>query len=367
MAEALWQAGHDIHVVTYHLGDRSAPLPFNVHRIRNVPGYTDCRPGPTLRKLVQLDPLLTGTLKRLLRHQEFDLIHAHHYEGLIAALISRAGLPVVYDAHTLLASELPYYRLGLTRNMKEFLGRQLDLRLPAQADHIIAVSESIREAFVASGRIEDDRVSVIPNGVEAEHFAKTAPGISPPAAHGRLVFAGNLAPYQGIELLLQSFARVRRRLDTATLSLLTDSDFTPYESLAGRLGIRAAIEITNPDYNALPACLQRAEVLLNPRPPCEGIPQKLLNYMAAGRPIVSFAGSAKIIEHGHTALVVPDDDVNAFAEAILHLLQEPSLCRRLGGNAQGLVASQYGWAQVAVKITAVYRRVLAAQRRAANA
>src|SRR4029077_9647123 len=111
----------------------------------------------------------------------------------------------------------------------------------------------------------------------------------------RVAFAGNLSAYQGVDLLLRAFSIVRRQLDDVRLMILTDSDFAKYVPLAESLGIHASIDVHNPGYLRLPTYLQSADILLNPRPACDGIPQKLLNYMAAGRPIVSFAGSAKVI------------------------------------------------------------------------
>ena len=233
MAESLAARGHEVHVVTYHLGELTAELPFAVHRIPNVPTYTDCQPGPTVRKLLQLDPLLIRSLRRLLRSQSFDVIHAHHYEGLLAALLSGVGqLPIIYDAHTLLASELPYYRMGLSRAIKSGIGRALDRRLPARARHVIAVTENIRATLVNDGRVSQDRITVIPNGVESEHFSNPGPVSAASHAHKRFLFAGNLAAYQGIDLLLHAFALIRQRLHDARLLLLTDSDFSPYLPLA---------------------------------------------------------------------------------------------------------------------------------------
>ena len=113
IAEAVARRGHAVHVVTYHLGEDLADSPFVVHRIRDVPAYRRTDPGPTARKLFQLDPMLAGLLRRLDRELHFDLVHAHHYEGLLVASHALRGIPVIYDAHTLLASELPTYPIGL--------------------------------------------------------------------------------------------------------------------------------------------------------------------------------------------------------------------------------------------------------------
>src|SRR5688500_16102663 len=126
LAEAVAQRGHEVHVATYHLGEDAGGAPFTVHRIRDVPAYRRAEPGPTARKLFHLDPLLAGLLRRLHERLRFDLVHAHHYEGLLVASHAVRGTPIVYDAHTLLSGELPSYRLGLPRPLVRALAPYLD-------------------------------------------------------------------------------------------------------------------------------------------------------------------------------------------------------------------------------------------------
>jgi glycosyltransferase involved in cell wall biosynthesis len=367
MAEALTRRGHEIHVVAYHLGDMTQPLPFAVHRIGGS-GYARTAPGPTWHKFLQLDPQLVRVLGRVLRERDFALIHAHHYEGLLAALLRTHGrsLPLVFDAHTLLESELPYYALGLPTAVKAAIGRTLDRCLPPRADRVIAVTDDMRTALVGLGQIASHRISVIPNGVEYQHFAAPVDELRREPTQPRVTFAGSLAPYQGIDVLLEAFALMRARRKDVRLQLLTESDFSVYTRRAEALGVRASIDILNPDFATLPRYLQNAEVLLNPRPACNGIPQKLLNYMATGRPIVSYAGSAKLIEHGRSALVVADGDVQAFADATLHLLASPELGRELGANARRLVEAQYSWDRTAARVESVYEEVLGERGRSAS-
>ena len=122
MAEALALRGHDIHVVTYHLGEELTQAPFTIHRIGNVLGYRHTAPGPTLRKLAQLNPMLVRLLRRLNGENRFDVVHAHHYEGLLCASFAPSDAPVIYDAHTMLVGELPHYRLGLPGWFKQKVG-----------------------------------------------------------------------------------------------------------------------------------------------------------------------------------------------------------------------------------------------------
>lgn len=361
MAEALARRGHEAHVATYPAGDDTTPIPYHIHRIARGNRQLDPRPGPSARKLLYLDPLLCKRVMSLLDKLSFDVIHAHHYEGLITSLCARQltrRIPVIYDAHTLLASELPYYRLLMPRRLAAMAGRMLDRKLPRCADHIIAVTDRMRAWFTDDAGIPHARISLIPNGVEYEHFAVNEPVDAGPAAAPQVVFAGNMAEYQGIELLLQVFRRVRDAIHSARLLLITDSALGHRAAQIEKLGLTGSVSLADADYASLPSRLAAADVLANPRIDCDGIPQKLLNYMAAGRPIVSFAGSAGPLEHGKTALVVPDGNIDAFANAVLRLIHEPGLGASLGQAAQHKVNAEHGWQHVAEQVESIYGQLV---------
>ncbi|HVG00198.1 MAG TPA: glycosyltransferase, partial [Chloroflexia bacterium] len=215
LSEALCERGHEVHVVAYHLGEGSARLPFEVHRTPRLATYRKTAPGPALQKLALLDPLLALELRRVLRRERIDVIHAHHYEGLLVSAWAQMGaarLPVVYDAHTTLESELPFYGPQFAGALMARVGRGIDRWLPARAGHIVAVTKQIRDRLVRVAGVPTRRVTVAPNGVELQLFAASrGTQVSDRDGVGRvytLGYAGNLAPYQGIDLLLRAAKRV---------------------------------------------------------------------------------------------------------------------------------------------------------------
>jgi glycosyltransferase involved in cell wall biosynthesis len=358
MADALLQKGHEVDVVTYPLGDPSFTVHFRIHRVAYRGRHINPEPGPSWTKLAYLDPMLARKVRRLLNAERFDIIHAHHYEGLIAALGANWPFkkPIVYDAHTLLATELPDYRLGLPKALTAWLGARIDRHLPPRADHVIAVTERMRAWFEMKAGIPATRLSLISNGVEYEHFSSPDPETVNRDGRPHVVFAGNLAEYQGVDLLLGAFCHLLREAPDARLTILTASDIAAARAESDRLGLGHHVRFLNPDYESLPARLAEADVLVNPRPGGDGIPQKVLNYMAVGRPIVCFEGSAAGLKHERDALIVPDGDVAAFADAVLRLLGTPQLADRLARSAQELVVSR-SWLQVADRVDDVYMRV----------
>jgi glycosyltransferase involved in cell wall biosynthesis len=299
--------------------------------------------------------MLARLLRRLHREIRFDVVHAHHYEGLLVASHAVRDAPIVYDAHTLLASELPTYRLALPQGLVRAVAPWLDRSLPRRADHIVAVNETIREALTVSGTAAPERVHFIPNGVEWERF-QVERGTTPDGT--TVIFAGNLAPYQRVDLLLEAFAPLHARLPGVRLLILSDSSFKPFEALARRLGVRDAVDLRRATFREQPAILAGATVAVNPRVRCDGIPQKLLNYMAAGLPVASFDSSAGPLRHEVTGLRVPDGDITALAAALERLLTDRALARSLGDAAREQARREFSWGQVAARVEEVYREAL---------
>jgi glycosyltransferase involved in cell wall biosynthesis len=347
-------------VVTYHVGQVEAQTSFAVHRIPKVPTYRKLSPGPSYQKLFVLDPLLAWKLFEVIRKHRIDIIHAHHYEGLMVSLAVSplCNLEIVYDAHTMLESELPYYRVGIPMFLKRCLGRHLDRWLPRRASHVATVTEHIRAKLIREGALDPQRVTTLPSGVNCAHFDIAEPAVENRNGIYTVLFTGNLAAYQGIDLLLAAFAEVVDKRKDVRLKIVSDSSFAPYEDLAKQLGVRDRVDMIFSSFDALPRHLAAADVAVNPRVYCDGIPVKLLNYMAARKPVVSFAGSAKFLTHGERGWVVPDGDVLGFADGILRLLADPKLARGLGQRAREFAETELSWAGTARRAEELYRNLL---------
>lgn len=364
MAEELGRRGHQVHVATYHLGDPVASPHITVHRSRDVPGYRQTAPGPNWRKLLLVDPRLQSTVYRLTRELRPDIIHAHHFEGLLVSLPARYRYrtPLVFDAHVLLDGELEYYEMGMPGTLRRRLARTMDRLLPRAADHVISVSEEIRDRLQGDYGMRPGAVTVIPNGVEAEFFQGAA-GAFPGDGLKRIVFAGNLAKYQGIDYLLQAFRIVLETRRDVRLVMVTESPTEEFAREAAVLGLLDWIELAPSELSRLPSQLASADVLVNPRTRCPGVPQKLLNYMAAGTPIVSFEGSTRYIVDGRSGIVVANEDVRAFASGILRLLADPAAARQFGREAQDFARKSLSWSATAVMIEGVYDQMLQSRAR----
>lgn len=356
VSQALASRGHEVCIAAFPIADQSIETNLRIERSRGARSYRKTSPGTSVAKLFIMCPRLATKVRELLEHESFDVIYAHHYEGLLVASIARrrAGIrtPIVFDSHTLLGSELNYYFPKFLGGPVAWLGAILDDRLIRLADAIISVTDQISN-FYASRSEPDLPILTATNGVEYEKFIPTLASVDG-ALPVRAVFAGNLSGYQGFDLLVAAFRKIRRqRQDIELLIAAPEAD-----------DVLAAMGIDNPGdegilvrpggFNELPHILASADIATNPRTVCPGIPQKLLNYMAAALPTVSFEGSSAILVHEKTGLIVPNGDIDEFAGAIMRLANSSDLRLRLGSAARALIEAEYNWERVAATFERVY-------------
>jgi glycosyltransferase involved in cell wall biosynthesis len=359
MAETLVRRGHEVHVATYGLAEYDVDFPFAIHRIPSIPTYRRLEPGPSIQKLLLLDPILAAKVNSLSKKLCPDVIHAHHFEGLIASLPAqkRYAIPVVFDVHVLLEGEIGYYRSFIPFQLRNRLARALDHRLPGLADRVVTVSEEIRDALVDTHAYDARRITVATNGVEP-HFFFGIPDRFPKHGKKRILFTGNFAAYQGTDYMLVSLAKVIESNENVELLVATSSDPQGFLEKVARAGLSNHVRCEHFPLEDLPDLIASADVALNPRTQCPGVPQKLLNYMAGGAPIISFAGSAKHLEHGVTGFVVENGDATSFGAAIVRLLEKPDLARKLGNNAQTFARENLTWEKNAALVESVYASLL---------
>jgi len=290
---------------------------------------------------------------KLVAAYDFDLIYAHHFEGFICALPVRLfrELPIVFDIHTLLETELPHYGLLIGDKVLRWIGRVFDTNLPGKADHIVGISEEIVNKMIQEAKISPERVSLITNGVELELFLSAKP--EPDKKDNSkfvLAYAGNFARYQGIEVMLAALRILKDSDPDISLNLISNNALDTYWGLIKELQIETNIKHISTPFSELPQQLANADILINPRFVSAGYPLKLLNYMAAGKPIVTLAGTSHKIIHGQTGCLVQGRAPLDRANGIQHLIGNPELREQLGVNARQYVKDNFMWNKKAEQI-----------------
>jgi glycosyltransferase involved in cell wall biosynthesis len=367
LSETLSEIGHEIHVVTYPDGENLSVGNAQLHRVSRLGKSSGTQVGPSKQKFV-LDFLLLIKVCQVVWRHKVDIIHAHNYEGGLAGVLAKlvTRKPLVYNSVNLMSEELASYAFFKPAFIGRWVAAILDWFMPIFPDHIVTVTADLYDWYIKHG-ISPKRLTMVPCGVRPAMFdgadpskflAKYSVGSRPV-----VMYTGIHTAFQRVDYLLRAFSVVLKEEPSALLMVVSpitnEPNFPVNMELAKSLGISDNVIFIGPhELEELPDYLAMATVTVVPRPECHGHPIKLLNYMMAGKPIVCFAAAAKGVQHLHDALIVPNHDLQKMGEAILTLLRDPALAKRLGANARETVLNNFDWQILAKKIEAIYDGLL---------
>ncbi len=377
MSDTLTDMGHNVTIVTYPIGQESIRVRrAKVRRTGPFQPETNAKVGPSADKFV-LDFKLLKLLCRVIREEQVDIIHAHNYEGALVGIMAKwiTRRPLLYNAVNLMSDELAGYKFIRPAFIANWLAAALDWFIPIFPDRITAVSPDLKDWFVQHG-VRESKVDMVPAGIEPDLFDNPQPekfrDQLPIKGRPVVMYTGVLNAFQRVDYLLRAFAVTLREVPDALLlivsPLVSAANEREHQQLATELGITDSIIWIAPHELAdLPSYLALADVTVVPRPECPGHPIKLLNYMLAGKPAVTFAGSAKGVRHLHDAYIVPNHDFEGLGRGISALLKDKALAAEIGANGRATVLNDFDWRNICRKIEHIYDELLGASAKVASA
>ena len=273
---------------------------------------------------------------------------------------ARLGIPAVVEVNAPLVDEQATYRnLALERE-----ARALEAEVFSTASALVVVSRGLTDHVVACGA-RPERVHVVGNGVDLDRFnpavAPVELGIDPSAFV--IGFTGSLKLWHGIDVLLEAFRLVRKRVPEAHLLIVGDGPKHGWaKGFARGARLEDAVTMTGwVDHADLPGLIARMDVATAPYPPSENSyfsPLKLYEYLAVGRPVVASAIGqvAEVIRDGVNGVLTPPGDSGALAEAVEALRADPDRAARLA-SAAALEGARHSWLRNARAVVDLAARV----------
>ena len=288
---------------------------------------------------------------RFLRRERIDVVQAYFadssYFGLPAAWL--AGVP---------------HRLRTRNNLGHWLtpmhGR-LGRLLNAVTTGSVVNCSAARAALLAAEGPRPETVTVLENGVDHARFLAVPPRA--PATPRTVGAVANLRPVKGLDVLLDAATRLADGYPDLRFQVAGEGEMRrPLEESARERGLEGRFRLLGA-VSDIPAFLAGLDVaVLCSR--SEGMSNALLEYMAAGRPVVATAVGAApdLIEDGVHGLLVPPGDPGKLAEAMGRLLREPQMARRLGEAARRRARDRYSREAMVERFTDFYERLAARKR-----
>jgi glycosyltransferase involved in cell wall biosynthesis len=286
---------------------------------------------------------------------------------LLLGLGPLAAGPVVYEAHAVEA--VMYRERGALYGTGEVPSRRKAARLERREQRVwrraagfVATTRGILESF-AEAHGPRQRTLVIPNGCDVPE-ERAFPGLPPAVGGPRVLYAGQLYPWKGVDVLVEAMTRVPTGQLVILGGLLGEADMERVRALVAARGIASRTEMPGSVPHAQVAEeIRRASVVVVPflrtlMSERHTSPLKAFEAMAAGRPLVvsDLPSIREFLRDGENALLVPPGDPEALSGAIARVLGDAGLAERLARSAWD-EAPRYSWDARARALLALFEEV----------
>jgi glycosyltransferase involved in cell wall biosynthesis len=279
----------------------------------------------------------------------YDAVHSHEEGGLIGvAIAALLRLPHLYDMHSSLPQQLSNFaftRSSIVRRVFDAMERVMVRRsrvvivvCPTLEDTVRAIDPQAAPILIenAMGGGEESAT--------AEEAAQVRRSFGFQNATPLIVYTGTFEKYQGLDLLFDAIAIVRRHVPDAKL-LMAGGQPDQIAAARERAATAGASDIVvfagEQPAKAIPAYLLAADVLVSPRSRGSNTPLKIYQYLRSGRPIVA----TRLLTHTQVlsdeTAVLTGATAEEFAAGILRVLNDPVQAVALGRRAHELAETKY--------------------------
>jgi len=296
----------------------------------------------------------------------FDILHAANPPDtlfLVAAPYKPFGRKFVFDHHDL-SPELFDARYGnrSKRWMHAILVllEKLSCRL---ADLVIATNESYKQVEMERGKVPADRIAIVRNGPERDRFRPSADSSTGPKDRSVIAYAGMMGYQDGLDYLLRALRHLvydmgRRDFSCVLIGGRGDARRSLAE-LCTKLELDDFVTFTgwvsDEEYARLVAS---ADICVDPDPSNpfndRSSMNKMVEYMASGKPIVAFSLPEHRFTAQEAAVYVSDNDEKQFAREIAALMDDPERRQRMGAFGRNRFETQLSWENSVELMLAAY-------------
>jgi len=360
--EALSALGHEIDLITYHVGKDVEFPNVKIHRVRKIDMIQHVRVGPSRAKIL-LDVLVFLKALRMLLSKRYDVIHSHEeaafFSMFLAWLFRTRHL---YDMHSVLSKQLGNFNFG-NRPIFVKLFELLEKMVLKTCTAVITIGPDL-EAYAKSVNpnvkqimIENIALHAYQTPVSEASLAELTNKLN---LNGRLpiVYTGTYERYQGLEMVLDTVNIVAKQYPHVMFLFVgaKNQQAREWTEIAREMNVSdhtIFLDVVSPEEAMV--FLAYASVLISPRLDGTTTPLKIYSYLHSGKPIVATNINAhlQVLDPDTAILVEPKKE--AFAKGIIQALSNPGLARRLGENAHQFAQWKFNYQNYLTRVDRIYQ------------
>lgn len=298
---------------------------------------------------------------RIIKKEKIDFIHAHWIipQGLTAACIKKLyRIPFISTAHA-----------GDVFTLKKKPMRDMARAAIANSSYVTANSNYTRNSILKILNFKKD-IEIIPMGVDLSQFSprKKDQNLREKLGVGNklILFVGRLAEKKGVEYLIRAMPTVLEKLPKSKLVVIGDGPRKEkLANLVAELNLENDVAFLGKIKNEeLPKYYATADVFVGPSivtksGDTEGLGIVFLEAIASGTCIIgsNVGGIPDIVKHNTTGILVEEKNVKELESAIVAVLKDNDLQKKLKRNSMEYIKKTYSWDIVAEKFAKLYRRI----------
>ena len=344
-----------IDLLTYNEGTDVTLPNLTIFRIPNFTFAQNIRPGFSFKKLI-CDFFFFFHAWSLVHRNKYDLIHAGEEAVFMAMFFTFIyKIPYVYDLDSSIAQQLvekkPMLRVLLP--LFNFMEKQAIRRSLANLPVCNALAELCRKNH-SNKTVTLHDISQLKN----PYAPKTGRLKKELGFQGLiLLYCGNLEPYQGIDLLLDSFQLACKKTNKVDLVIIggVEEDIKYYKEKVHRLGIDKKTHfLGQKPFEQLDQFLAEADILVAPRIRGINTPMKVFPFMHSGKPVLlTDLYTHNQIISSNEAYLAPANPTG-FAKGILDLVEDEKLRKQLGEKGRALVEKNHIYSAHQKRLYSIY-------------
>lgn len=360
--EALSALGHEIDLITYHVGKDVEFPNVKIHRVRKVNMIQHVRVGPSRAKIL-LDVLVFFKAIEMLFKKRYDVIHSHEeaafFSIFLAFFFSTRHL---YDMHSVLSNQLTNFDFGNKRifvRIFEFLERRVlkscNAVITVGADleeYVRSVDRKIRVVMIENIALHAYQTPVTTNDVTELQKKLNLDGRLP------IIYTGTYERYQGLDMALECVNLVTKQYPNAIFIFVgaKNQQAREWTEKAREMGLQDHVlflDVVSPEESMV--YLAYGSVLISPRLSGTSTPLKIYSYLHSGKPIIAtdITSHRQVLSTETAVLVAPNK--YALAEGILRVLNNPDLAERLGNSAHEYAKEKFNYQSYMTKVSQIYQ------------
>lgn len=289
--------------------------------------------------------------------KSYDIIHAHFGQnGLKASILKYLSFIQGKVVTTFHGNDITTY-------LKKEGERAYDL-LFQLGDYFLPISERWKGRLIELGC--KDKIIVHRMGIDCKKFAFSLRK-SPPNDQIKLVTIARLVEKKGVEYGIRAFAKLKKTRQSLNYTIVGDGPLKEsLQQLIDQLDINDAVKLVGwKQQQEVIKIIEESDILLAPSVTSqngdqEGIPVTLMETMAMGLPIIStqHSGIPELIESGKSGFLVPERDVDALAQKLNYLIENPEVWSEMGLEGRNFVEQNYDINKLNDKLVQIYRNLL---------